>query len=346
LGPQKKNLIKLAVRAVVTVALLIWVFAKIDVRQLLDITKQVNWLLLVVIWIVTLAGFWIQSYKMKLILKKQGCHVDVATIFGVSAVTALYGMVLPGLLDVSVKWYALKRHTGKPSNVLSSMIYNQFTATLVMVILGLAALIMINPRSNWKLSAICAVLLAVIIIASWVLLSSRTGPRLTERLSRILNPFPPKLRKAGVKILQQLSGFQNSGWRFHLNILFLTLAGAIVGGIIVFILSAKAAQIDLPILVLIGQCSLICLLSRLPISVANLGVREATLIESSALYGVNAPSALLMSLIILSNRVLMVVIGAICLLIWTLRTDRKSVSAQHPDVGKNHGAAHSERPSD
>ncbi len=61
---------------------------------------------------------------------------------------------------------------------------------------------------------------------------------------------------------------------------------------------------------LVWQCSFIYILGRLPISIANLGVREAVLVAGLGVYGVDSSSAVLMSMIIFSNRLVIAGIGA------------------------------------
>ena len=68
-------------------------------------------------------------------------------------------------------------------------------------------------------------------------------------------------------------------------------------------------------------------LGRVPISVANLGVREVTLVGFLAFYGVEKTAALLMSMILFSALVLMAIIGAIYQISWALRS-KKSVPPQ------------------
>jgi hypothetical protein len=60
-----------------------------------------------------------------------------------------------------------------------------------------------------------------------------------------------------------------------------------------------------------------------PISVANIGIREVTLMGFLAIYGVEKPQALLMSMILFSALIVMAVIGAGYQIFWTV-TAKKS----------------------
>jgi len=318
-----KQIFKFIAKLLVTAILLIWVFSQIDLAQFGEKIRSARWSFLWIVWGLTIVAYWLLSIKMGLILKKLDCHASTVTLFGASAVTALYGMVLPGMLDTPVKWYILRQHTGKGSNVFSSMVYNQFTSLLVVIVSALAALIATNPAGNWQLPAICSLLLGLVVAVCLSLLNRTVGPRLAGYLSHIIEPLPPSFRDTGRKILEQLTVFQTAPRSFHLRVLLLSFISMMVVGTIIYFFAAKAARIEVPVGVLIWQCAVIFVLGRLPISIANLGVREATLMGTLALYGVDKPSAILMSMIIFSLQILMAVIGAIFQLYWELHRPDK-----------------------
>lgn len=328
MNEKSKKIVKLLIRILITTLLLSWVFTKIDFQQFVDIAKNARWHFLILSWTLTISSFWGMSYTMRLIMKRLDCEVNTGVVFWASAITALYGMILPGILDVSTKWYILKLHTDKPSHVLSAMVYNQFTLTLVMIVFGLSALIIANPTDDFKLPLICISLLVITVLCSLLLLNRTTGPRVTNFFSLMLKWLPSRVSSIGQKILNQLATFQTAGWKFHLQILSWTAFTTFLG-IIVYVLSAKAAGITVPLEVLVWQSSLIYLLGRLPISIADLGVREVTIVESLVQYGISAPAALLMSMIVFSNRIAMVPLGAIYQIYWVFRGHKFIQAGKH-----------------
>jgi len=316
MADRTKRILKFVLRLSVTVVLLWLVLSRIDLQQAGRTIKAARCQFLIIVWLLAILAFWIRSVKMAFILKKQDCEVGSIKIFGVSSVTTLYSLIMPGLLSTGVKWYILKRHTGKGSNVFSSMVYNQFIMLILVSITALVALIATNPTGTWQLPVICSVMLALLAFIYLSLLNRAVGPKLTSRLSHILNYLPRPLSDTGRRILEQLSVFQTSPLSFHLKILALEFSCITVVSPTIYIFAAEAAGIDVPVLVLVWQSAVVFMLGRLPISIANLGVREATLIGTLALYGVDASSALLMSMIIFSNVILMAIIGAIVQLYW------------------------------
>jgi len=319
-----KQILKFIATLSVTAVLLFWVFRQIDYADFSKALKTAQWSFLWIVWGLTILSFWILSVKMVLIMKKQDCPASTGFLFGASAITALYSMFLPGILDAPVKWYILRQHTGKGSNVFSSMVYNQSIMIVYISVSALVALIVTNPAGNWHLPVVCSAILAFLIVVCVLLFTPTVSPKLTIRLSHILKPLPASFRERGFKILEQLSLFQTMPWSFHLKIILMNFMGVTVVGTAIYVFAAKAARIDVPIGVFVWQCSVIFLLGRLPVFIADLGVREATLIGTLALYGVDSSSALLMSMIIFSNRILMALIGAAYQLRWSLRRPGKN----------------------
>ena len=66
---------------------------------------EARWEFLIAVWALTVVLFWSRSFKMQVILKRQGCDVGCGTIFGATSVTCLYTMILPGILSKGAKWY-------------------------------------------------------------------------------------------------------------------------------------------------------------------------------------------------------------------------------------------------
>jgi len=327
---RSKQLVILLIRVLITAGLLAWVFSQIDLGQFGQAVKTARWQLLIAVWALTVIFLWIRSIKMQLILKKQDCKVNIATIFRASAVTSLYSMILPGLLSTGAKWYILKKDSGKGSNVLSSMVYNQLVTMFVMITFGLAALMITNPvlllktdvSNRWLLPLICGILLTVIILIFLLLLSSRTGGKIIDGFGFLLRPFPVKIRQKGREILDQIAIFQAAGAGFHLKIASVTTIDTLIGGVIIYVLSARAANVTTPAGVLVWICAAICVLGRVPISVANLGVREVTLVGLLGIYGVEKSQALLMSMILFSALVLMAIIGAMYQMYWAVSSKK------------------------
>jgi uncharacterized membrane protein YbhN (UPF0104 family) len=314
-----KKLLKLFIRIAVTSGLLIWVFHRVDRRQLVEALKTAKWYFLVVVWVLITTIYWIESIKLRLIMKKQNCAVHNTVIFRASAIAAFYSMIMPGMLSMGMKWYILKKKTGKGTNVLAGMAYNQFSSIVTMTIFALIALIVTNPaaigmtnsKSGQLLPVFCSILLVVIVLFCLLLLNGRTGGKIINTIGYLLKPLPESIRQKARLSLEQIALFQVVGWRFHLLMVLITSVGILAGGTVMYMFASKAANITVPLSVFVWLWPVIYILQRVPISIANLGVREATLAGLLPIYGVEPSGAIMMSMILFSALVFMAVIGAV-----------------------------------
>ncbi len=316
---KSKKILKLFIRITVTSVLLIWVFYNIERQQLIETLKTARWSFLIAVWALVAMIYWINSIKMRLILKEQDCNLNTVMIFGVSAVTALYSMVMPGMFSMGVKWYFLRKGTSKGIHVFSSMVYNQLSNIVIMMMFGLGVLILTNPASiiwanteaSHLLPAICTILLVIVVLFCLLLLNKQTGGKIIKAISVLLKPFPAGIRQKAQEILQQIALFQFVGWKFHLIMFLITIGGTSVGGVIMYIFAAKAANVTVPLSTFAWLWAVIFILQRVPISIANLGVREAILSSVLPIYGVESSKAVMMSLILFSALVFMAFLGAV-----------------------------------
>jgi len=330
-----RQLAKVLIRILITAGLLAWVFKQVDLAQFRQTVRSARWQFLVAAWIWTAFLFWMRSVKMRLILRNQGCDVGVGTLFSATTVTAFYSLILPGMLSTGVKWYILRKSTGRGGSVFSSMLYNQLLTMVIMTVFGLAALIVTNPtsmlipgaQSRWLLPGVCGILLAAVIFAWLLLLNARTGGAFIGLLKRMLKPFGTTVQRKGQNVLDEIASFQTAGAGFHLGITSLTIADTLAGGVVGYVISAEAANIVAPLGLFVWLCAIVYVLGRLPISIANLGVRESLLVSLLAVYGVDKSAALLMSMILFSRLVVMAIVGAICQISWTVseRKGRRAV---------------------
>ena len=312
----------------ITAILLVWAFSLINFQEFWSAAKTINLWFLAGLWILTIVIFWIRSIALQLILKKLDCNVSIGTLFKASAVTALYSMILPGLLSTGAKWYILKKDTGKGTNVFSGMIYNQLSLMIIMAVCGLGGLIVANPtavvitdsQNRWILPIVSGVLLFFILVVTILLLNKRTGGKVIKHLGFLLKLLPEKVHKKSQEILEQIAVFQTAGWKFHFTIIMIAIIGSWIGGVITYVLAAECANVTVPVGIFVWLCPVVYLLRRLPISIACLGVREVTFIGVLGIYGMEKSSALLISMILFSSSVLMALIGAIFHIFWAVKS--------------------------
>ncbi|MBN2569011.1 MAG: flippase-like domain-containing protein [Deltaproteobacteria bacterium] len=326
-------------RVTVTSLLLIWVFFRIDCRHFIEVLRSARWLLIIAVWASIALMYWINSFKMRLILRAQNCRLNTGTLFGISAVTSLYSLVVPGVLSMAVKWYFLKKGTGSGMRVFSSMVYNQASNVAIMAMFGLGVLIVTNPAQiiwsherSQSLTVACSIILMVVFQFWLLLLNKKTGSGIVRAISVLLGPLPGNIRGKAQEAMQHMALFESLGWLFHLMISLITLLGTALIGVLMYFFAARAALITVPLSTLAWLWAVIYILQRVPVSIANLGVREVILLSVLPRYGEEFSSVVLMSLILFSALVFISVLGLLFQLIGFgtgVRPDEAGQSGSH-----------------
>jgi uncharacterized membrane protein YbhN (UPF0104 family) len=321
---KHKQLSKFALRILITTGLLAFVFVQIDFSQFFKSLNKAIWPCVLAAWFVVILSIFVQSFKLRYILKKQDFDSSILSLFRVSAISFLYSLVIPGPLATGVKWYMLKKNTGKGATVLSSMVYNQYTDLAVILVFGLSAIIAFSPTATltpdsprkYYLPVAAGVMLLIFILFSSLLFNKRFGNVAMEFSRKLLKLLPHKFRKDATSLLEQVAFFQIAGFGFHATSVLLSIIGSLIPIILMYYFSAMAAHIQIGLGLIVWISALVYILGRLPISIANLGVREMTLVEFLKLYGVEPSSAFLMSMIIFSCIIIMAAIGAVYQVAW------------------------------
>jgi len=318
-----KRLLKFLLSLCVSSALLAYVISKVDFEQMRSAFALLRWPLVAVFWLIAIFALWLVALRLCVILKCQKCPIGINTIFRASFIANLYGFILPGGLSQGVKWYVLKKHTGKGAQVLASMFYNQLATNMMTLAVGLIALMIENPLPQVPLPAIAAGVLIVLVIFSVVLASPTFGATVEGWvLSGLVPKLPDWLGKGLKKFFAQLGMFRTVGTAFHLKIFGMCLISRIIG-VVVYVVAAKAANINVPVSVIAWQSSAIYILALLPISLLNIGPRELTLVSTLKIYNISAEYALALSALLFSVRLVQATGGAVCQ-VWT------SLGKRHP----------------
>jgi len=318
-------------RISITIGLLIWVCARIDFQQFWQTIKTARWQLLIAVWLIAIFIIWLSSLKLQLILKEQSCSIAITNVLGINFLQSIYRMAMPGAVSAGIKWYSLKQNTGKGDNVFCSLVYNDLSEIVCRTACALVAVIVANPaeilltnkENHWLLPVVCSIFLVAIIILFCIFLNPITGSKVIKVIEVLFRIFPRKIHIKIQKLLVQVALFQYAGILFHLRIAVINLVFVLFGTIPTFYLISKAVNVSLPVSVFLWLSGIIYLLGRIPISVANLGVREVTMVGVLALYGVEESSALLMSMLFFSVSIFISFAGVVYVFFWELFSDNR-----------------------
>ena len=309
-NPKFGWLLRLAFSALLLALLL----THIDLARALADLSLVNAQWLVPILFLNFSIYYIWAYEMSLGLKQLQLHFTIPRLFAITLISAFYSLVLPGSMIAggAVSWYKLSRDSRKGAEVGAGLVYLRLIDTLTLLGIGLVGAWFDPHFSSSTLRLVVGAMFIGIVLFSLPFFF----PAVTQRMEQIAQPMVMRLSlpewvraKAGA-LWNALKAFQTLEKRTIALLFGLSLASHVLG-VVLFYLLALAVNMDISILVIGWIRSLVGILQLIPLSVAGLGMREASVVLLLRQYGIPESQALTFSLAIFSLMVISGLIGGI-----------------------------------
>jgi hypothetical protein len=256
---------------------------------------------------------YVLAYQMSLGLAAQALSFRALDIFRIRLITTFYGLVLPGSLAAGgVTWYRLSRAGRRTIEAGAVLIYFRLVDTLTLVCVGVVGT-WFDPRLA---SRHVRLVLGAILVAVAISFLPFVSPSATDFVERSVGPLVRRWRLAdwvqarGRTAWQAVKGFQTLGHRRLVLVLALSLLSHALG-ILNFHILASAVRIDLPVYVSGWVRSFLGVVQMIPVSIAGLGIREASAVVLLSDYGVQEAQALSFSLLIFAQMVVVGMVGGL-----------------------------------
>lgn len=268
-----------------------------------------SWLALM--YVVMVATLVYESAVMRAILRHGGRQVRLRRVVLAHALARLYSLITPGELVASAaKWKNLSDATGHGPLVLNAIIYYRFILLVSPLVIGSCALAYANPFPTVRLDLLAGLLTIALILGMTFVLHRRTAPAFDTAVNALLRKLPDVIRRPGGKVVAALEALRSMTARQHAAF---TAAG--IGDFVLvvtgFWAASQAMHLELPLTTLIWVQAAILLLRLLPITFANLGVREGLLVFVLAIHGVAAGDAIALGLLLFSRYLAIAALGAV-----------------------------------
>lgn len=269
--------VKLIICILITSTILIVLFAKIDIANMIEALRGMNYyLLLLAVLMSILSGVWGSSGQMKMILDVFGCHISYREAMFIKLGVSPIKVVLPMKLGELIKVSYLRRYHAFPfvlgvGSLVVALTFKAFALLLVMFIGGFfTAPGHINFGYRSLIFIISCVALLTILNSIW---RRRT---LVYRLKKI----QPALYQG---ILALFSRYKEIG-KGRLAKPFLYTICIQACEIAIFYILLRAVGVTISIHALFVYVPLIILLTNIPIALFGLGVRELVIVTFLSKY--------------------------------------------------------------
>ncbi len=294
---KNKKLIKFLIKALGSLFFIWWIVFKIDWSEVWSYLQKVTFWQLGLYIVFYLVGMIFSAYKWKFLARHKGIKLPLVNFFKSFFTATFINNFMPSFVGGdSFKVYQIGRQVKKYKEVASSVIMDRLTGLWGAMILALIFAIFnfSNIVQNKMLTIINLVILGGLIF--WFLLleffKQRKIKTSVKKVDRMLNMV--------ISEVNRYNGKSNEIWKavalsFPFN--FIGLAGA---NYILFL----AMGIQIGILNYLSVIFLISIVSSIPITVNNIGIKEWAYISFFGFFGAN-PSAVI-SVAILSRTIQMV----------------------------------------
>jgi uncharacterized membrane protein YbhN (UPF0104 family) len=297
------------VRLAITVVLLALVCLRSDIWSLPDALRRANVPLLAAMVAATYVPWLVNTFRWQRILAGFQMPYAFAELFRLNLAGVFYGLALPGQVSGEVlKALRIAGGTNQRGVVYTSIFLDRIYGLIGLALLGCIALAAAPPQHDWPGSNPS---MAVLILATL------TG------IGVVALPWLSTLTRSGISRHASSDG-GILGWLVHprtadgrrpplsmlafgciLGLAAQALTTAIHWGVAVA-LGLSVSPLALTWIIALGT-----IVGMFPISLAGLGVREATYVGLLSLYGVSAGSALALSLTMFAILILLGLTGGI-----------------------------------
>jgi uncharacterized membrane protein YbhN (UPF0104 family) len=299
-----------ACQIAVSLALLTYLVMTVPMRGVLTALLSAKPAWLVVSFTLVGVTNLLAALQMRAILAAQGMEFSVRQIAGINLITSFYGLFLPSYLAGGViRWHHFSKPQGKRAQALAAMIFSREVEIVTTIGFGIVFYYLANSSVSTA-SVITTLALALAAAVLIVLLSVARAPHAALRAGLMRLAFPHSMRERILKVSDCLVDFGNRHRAHHLQFLALCIVRNAIG-VTSFICFAQALRIAAPAMSLGWIRAALDLVLTLPISIAGLGVRDASLVTMLNHQGVPAASALAFSFVLLARTLLVALLGGI-----------------------------------
>lgn len=335
---MKRSLLRI-LKLALTALLLGLLIRLAGAREIMSAFIDIAWPWAISMLIVGLLQKFFVSVQLWTILNRAGLSVSVARVFLANALAALYTLFLPGnIASAAVKWLDLSAATGKKAGVFNGLIYQRLLMSLLTLMLGGVAIVVSNPANNESLSLIAAVLVVALIALFVFLYHPRLGPWAQSLARRLSARFSPRVAGYVTPVIDAMRRFHGFSAADHLEVLAWAVA-SIMLRILMLWFAMLAMGIDVAPIHILWMSAVLLFTAALPLTVANLGIREGFLVIALAPFGVSSSTAVALGLLIFVNQIAFAAVGgayqlALALDLVPWKTPRTQAAPEAPMITK------------
>lgn len=293
--------IRWLLRVLLAILILGLLITRVDYADLLGTLRTVDSSLLILAFILYSIFRYVLAYQMSLGLAPLRLSFTTLQLLRISLISDFYRLILPGNLIAGsiASWYKLARPSGRIIEAGALVVYFRLINLLILVGIGLVGTWYDQELASTAFRTVTGTMFLSTILLLIPVVSSSIAYQIAQIGNSLFRhwPLPDWLNDRGQKIWEVFLAFHNLDRLTIIKILGLSFLSNILAVVIWFVL-ALAIDIDLSIFVIGWVSSFLGITQMVPITIAGLGVREASLVLLLGKYGISEAQSLTFSLAI------------------------------------------------
>lgn len=299
----------LAIKIGISASLLALILNVVPLEGVPAALSAAKWELVALGILVMTCAHYIKSVQLFVMTRHQKITLSPLKIFAITLITRFYGLFLPGVLaGGAIRWYHFARADNKPAQALAVIILNRVLETSMLICLGLCFWFLDRSAAE-TVPAQFMVLLAVVSVTVYLVTFNRHVHTFMLQIAEI-GLVPEWIRSKAAKVLGALSSYERLPTREHLVILAVAILYHVLGLLSLWLI-ASALELDVSLATLGWIRSFVAILLILPISIAGLGIREASFVGLLIPYGVATQDALTLSILVFAKGLVFAFFGGV-----------------------------------
>lgn len=325
-----KKLISIALRISVSLALLFFLFQKVDKRIMFETIKRADKSLLLIALAVYFSTYVLCLYRWQMLLKALNVALPLKRVVISFAAGIFFSLFLPSSIGGDfMRSLDLAVSTQKPRQVVATVFLDRLSGYMGVVILTVLAFCL-----GWNLihDTSVAISIGILIAILAAILLALFNEYIYSKINKFLDsPTSGRIREAIVNLHQEIHSFGNQK-KVIVNNIILSVLIQVVNPVTFYII-ALAIGVKLRLVYFFIFLPIIGAITLLPISIGGLGLRDAMTVFFFAKVGVLKDLAFAMSLI---SFLFILIYGSIGGLIYVLTVHHRRIQYhKSPTLCKN-----------
>lgn len=300
-GTPRRAHVRNALKMVIGVGILAWLFTKIPIREVGQTLRTANPMWLATACVLFLVSLVVLARRTRYITRHQGLTLNTMALLRITAAVSFYNMAMPGGIGGSViRWHKMSRKDAKPAQAFNAMMYDRVITHLVLLLVGGIFLAVDWPFGRHPLAWPAALALAItgaVYLATYALMFNGRVSAWVDL--RVAPRMPGRIREALRRIATSTDRFAELSPRVKWKIWGWSLLGRAFN-LMVYYSLVLALDLPLSFAAIAWVRTVVYCAVLLPVSFSGLGVREGVTVALLTPYGVAPESALALSMLVFS----------------------------------------------